>query len=122
MSDYHILEMAQDLKTVNVIFHLPIPAAGTNEAGKTWREAVVLSQGGSTEITSQLPGITQAELDALKNGSLYEFPFTVRFSSVNLTNAQRKTEIEAAYTVKTSEIVAEKQITLSFIGYESDVT
>ena len=121
MSNYHILQQATNKASVNCIFHIAVPAGGTNEAGKTWRQAIVLDQGGSAEITSQLPGITQVELDALKAGSLFEVPITVRFSSINLTNVQRKVEIEDAFISESGAIVAQKQITLEWIGYEGDI-
>jgi len=121
MSNYHILNTDIRLKTVSCVFHIPIPATN-NEVGVTWQDALVLSLGGTEAITSTLPDITQDELSALKAGSLYECMESVRFSSINLTNAQRLAEVEAAYTAAKTEMLAEKQITLNFYGKAGDVS
>lgn len=121
MSDYHILEQAEDQKTVRVVFHIPIPAQGTNQASLSWRDALVLSLGGSENIVSVLPGITPAEETQLKAGELFEHPTSFRFSILNLTPAQKKVEIEDKFNSLHTSILAEKQITLAWIGYEGDV-
>lgn len=121
MSDFHIL--AQDIKrkTINCVFHISIPNGGANAAGITWAEAIVKEQGGADAIVSLLPDISSEELLALKAGTLYEKRFTVRFSSTNLTNAQRLNEIKEAFIGESATLIAEKQITLNFMGYEGDV-
>ena len=121
MSNYHILTQAENRKSVTVVFHVPIPEAGTNQAGISWRDAVVKEQGGSSEIVSVLPDITTQEHTAMKAGEIYEIQERVRFSSVTLTNAERKTQIEAWFTKLQTELVAEKQVTLEWIGLEGDV-
>jgi len=95
MSDYHIRSTEINLKSVNTVFHIA--------------------------ITSVLPDITPEELNAMKAGSIYENVATVRFSSLNLTNAQRLAEVEAAYTAAETNMLAEKQITLNFYGKSGDV-
>lgn len=121
MSNYHVLKQAPDIKTAEVIFHIPIPV-GNNSAGISWRAALVKELGGADAITSQLPGITTEELSALKSGALYEVQVQVRFSStVNITDAQRLQEIKNAFTAETNRIVAEKAITLKFMGLEGNV-
>jgi len=118
--DYHILTQSKDKKTINVVFHFPISATGDNQAGKQWREAVVLEQGGADNIVSVLSGMP--ELASLKAGEIIEVQKTVRFSSVNLDNTQRENEIKAEYTELKDEIIAEKEVTLAFIGHEGTVT
>ena len=120
MSDYHIRSTEINLKSVNAVFHIPIPAAN-NAVGVSWQTALVLSLGGADAITSVLPDITPEELNAMKAGSIYENVATVRFSSLNLTNAQRLAEVEAAYTAAETNMLAEKQITLNFYGKSGDV-
>jgi len=120
MSDYHILNTDIRLKTVSCAFHIPIPATN-NIVGVSWQDALVLSLGGTEVITSVLPDITPEELSALKAGSIYEKVATVRFSSLNLTNAQRLDEVEAAYTNAKTSILSEKQVTLNFYGKSGDV-
>ena len=119
--DFHVLTQAMDKKTVNLVFHIPIPGTGVNEAGVQWRSALLAELGGANNITSVLPNISQAELDAMKSGALLELSTSVRFSSIYLDNAQRLNEIKAAYTATKDSTLAEKQITLAFIGYQGDI-
>jgi len=126
MSDYHILQQALDKKTINVVFHLPIPGTGVNNAGVQWRDAIVLDAGGSDNINSILPGIDPIELAAMKSGALIEKYESLRFSILDLTPVQKKAEIEARFiALKDSDpaisVVLQKQITLEWIGYENDV-
>lgn len=120
MSDYHILNTDIKLKTVSCVFHIPIPATN-NAVGVSWRDALVLLLGGADAIDSVLTDITPAELSAMKAGSIYERTETVRFSSLNLTNAQRLAEVEAKYTEAETDILTEKQTTLNFYGKAGDV-
>lgn len=120
MSDYHIRSTDLRLKTVSTVFHIPIPATN-NAVGVGWRAALVLSLGGADAITSVLSDITTEELNAMKAGSIYENVATVRFSSLDLTNAQRLAEVETAFTAAETDILAEKQITLNFYGKNGDV-
>lgn len=122
MSDFHVLTQANDKKTVNVVFHISVPASGTNDAGISWRNAVVKEQGGADNIVSVLPDITTQEESALKSGELIERLEPVRFSSISITNAQRLQEIRNHFNSLSQEIIAEKQITLDFMGYEGDVS
>ena len=106
MSNYHIL--TQEIQNGNkraaqVVFHIPVPAAGTNEADISWRDAVVKEQGGASNIVSVLPDITTQEDSDMKAGALIEQVKTVRFSTVNLTNPQRKAEIETYFNTLTVE-------------------
>ncbi len=120
MSDYHIRNTSEDLKTANAVFHIPIPATN-NAVGVSWQDALVLSLGGADAITSVLTDITPAELSAMKAGSIYERVETVRFSSTNLSNAQRLVDVESARIAAEADILNEKQITLNFYGKSGDV-
>ena len=124
--NYHILKQAEDKKTINVVFHIPVPATGTNEANVLWRDAVVAEQGGSANIVSTLPGIDPTEDTELKSGALVEVSKSVRFSTINLTTAQKQAEIEAEFNRLIGSdpkysVLAKKQITLEWIGFEADV-
>lgn len=121
MSDFHILTQSDNQKTITVIFHIPIPSTGVNDAGISWQAAVVMAQGGADAITSSLPDISAEELSSLKAGAIVEKQTTVRFSSTNLTNAQRLQEIKDAFNVTKTELVSEKQNSLAFIGYAGNV-
>lgn len=128
MSNFHILTQANDKKTVNVVFHIPVPAAGTNEANVSWRDAVVAEAGGSANIVSVLgAGVDPTEDTQLKAGALVEKQATVRFSSINLTPAEKKAEIEAFYNQLAGSdpkysILEEKKVTLEWIGYSANVS
>lgn len=120
MSDYHIQEMAADMKTVNTVFHIPIPI-GDNTVGVAWRDALVAHKGGADAITSGLLDISAADMAALKAGELLERVSTVRFSSLFLTDAERLAEIRAAYTVAQTDTFAELQAKLQYYGYVGDI-
>jgi len=120
MSNYHIRETDIRLKTVSTVFHIPIPATN-NDVGVSWQAALVLSLGGADAISSVLTDITPEEESAMKAGSINEISGNVRFSSQNLTNAERLAEVEAAYTMAKDDNLAEMQITLNFYGKSGDV-
>lgn len=121
MSDFHILTQDKLKKNASVIFHIPVPGTN-NSAGITWQQAVVRDLGGANNISSALIDIDAAEESDLKAGLIIEKVEPVKFSSINLTNPQRLAEIEARFTELMTELIAEKQITLDFIGYSGDVT
>lgn len=115
--NFHILTQQKNQNTVNVIFHVPVPATN-NEANITWQEAIVKEAG---TISSTLPDIEPAELTLLQSGALIEKSESVRFSSIYLTNAQRLQEVKDRYNMLKTELIIEKQITLAFMGYGGDV-
>ena len=120
MADYHIRTTDILLKTVRTVFHIPIPATN-NAVGVSWQVALVDSLGGADAIDSVLPGISSAELAAMKAGSIYEKAGTTRFSSTNLTNVERLAEVETAYTAAETAVIADFQVTLNFYGKYGDV-
>ena len=120
MSDYHIREMAADLKTVNTVFHIPIPA-GTNTVGIGWRDALVAHLGGADAITSVMLDISSADLTSMKAGELFEHVYTMRFSSLFLTGPERLAEIRAAYTTAQTDDLATLQANLQYYGYAGDL-
>lgn len=123
MSDYHILVQAKNKKSISAVFHVSVPATGTNEAGISWRDAVVLEQGGQAAINSILSDVTgMQEETEMKAGALIEVAATVRFSSLNLTLARRRQEIEAKFNEIQNNLITEKQETLAFIGFDADVS
>ena len=120
MSNYHILTFDREQKTINLVFHITIPAIN-NVVGVSYRTALVDSLKGSANINSVLTTIDSAELALMKTGEIYEIPMSVRFSSLTLTDAQRLNEVIAAYnSTKTSEL-ANKQSDLKYYGRNGDV-
>lgn len=97
MANYHILKKSVDNRYAEVYVHLPIPATQTtagvalDDAALTYQRAIEESV---EDKTSKVPNLTQQEITALSNGTLYEYFIHFRFSSLELTNAQRRAEIE----------------------------
>jgi hypothetical protein len=111
--DIHVLEFEKQERTIRCIFHIPVPAAGTNIANIQWRNAVAASQ----NTVSQLSTITAAEQSNLTAGALVEVIETVRFSKLGMSTTERVAEVKAAYQSAKSRVLAELQITLSFYGH-----
>lgn len=125
MSNYHIrsvnYEEGNVIKTVNAVFHIPIPI-GNNVIGKPWRDALVAYLGGADAITSILPEVRQTiEESDMKAGAIFEKSVNVRFSSTNLTDAERLAQVLAAFTAEKVKELAVKQIELKYFGKEGDV-
>lgn len=136
MSDYHILRQSTNKKNVQVVFHIPVPSQGSNEAGISWQNAVRIDlfrkdeAGNEIAPFSVLPtyhpqnypaGIESAEETQISVGEIVELVKTVNFSSINLTDAQRLAEIEADFTATKTDLIAEKQIELAWTGKRDDV-
>jgi len=89
MADIHILECVKDdeQRKVNVIFHVAITSPVAN---------VIPTP------TSSVPGIAQAEIDALAGGTLYEYSTVANFifgTSLAQVAAQLKLLWQRAETV-----------------------
>lgn len=117
MSDIHILEYDQK-SIVRCVFHIAIPEAN-NAVGISYRSALVQHLGGASAIGSVLPD--SGEVAGLQAGSLLEVSETVRFSSINLTDAQRLQQVRAAYNARKDVLIAELQERLLFYGYSGTV-
>lgn len=117
MANIHILEQAQDKKTIRIVVHYTV--SGTNNAvGKPWSEVLLKHLGG--EQVSIIPDFATDfpdEAAAMANGTVYEHQMAVRFSRLGLTNAERLAEIQTAYTNKQTEVMAELQAKLNYYGY-----
>jgi hypothetical protein len=124
MSNYHIRDLPVEngnvIKTVNVVFHIPIPVAN-NAVGIPWRDALVRYLGGAANIVSVLPEISTQEDSDMKAGALFEKSVSVRFTSTNLTDAQRLSQVKEAFTVEKTAELATKQAQLKYFGKEGDV-
>ena len=122
MSEYHILEQAGDEKTIKVIFHCVLSAgeqAWTNDAAKTSVWCILRSK----DLSSQLPSFQTdfpAEYTDMQAGKVLEESQSVRFSSINLTAAQKKAEIETAYTAWRAQTIADMQNEFQWYGYDDD--
>lgn len=116
----HVLKCSKDLKTVRVVFHYVVPA-GNNQAGISWHDAIIMDKGGISNINSVLINIDDDELTDLKTGVLVESGVeTIRFSSIDLTNAERLQEIKDKYKECKEKFLKDKQIELAFMGYSTN--
>lgn len=98
MANIHIREKDPKNKTINCIFHFAVPTTN-NAIGTPWNEVIEKAKA-PTPLMSDNDTTENANISS---GSVLEYPETVRFSSTNLTQAQRIAEINAAYnTLKTS--------------------
>ena len=117
MSNVHTREFDEAERSLACVFHIPIPAAGNNLAGIQWQTVVKNwrnSNGGTVSVISEIDPTEQAQLD---NGELIEVSANVVFSSINLNNAQRQTEVNAAYSAEVTRLQTELQTTLNFFGH-----
>jgi len=123
MSDYHVLTVSPDLKTVIVVFRIPVPDE-QNQAGKSYRAALVEKltyESPTGTIESKSPFSTTEELTQVQNGEVFEVLTSVRFSSLSLTNAQRRDELDAKFNeLKTRALTLLKR-ELEWWGFKRDV-
>ena len=120
MSDYHILSQAADKKTIQVVFHYAVPTAGKNAADLLYTDIVQKC----CDLTSQLPDFATefaTEYAAMQAGEVIERQEGIRFSSTDLTAAQKKEQIENAYGgYKTAEL-SRLQNEWEWYGYDGNV-
>jgi len=126
MSDYHVLEQSADKKTVRVALHYTIPADSQNQVNQNHRNliAIVRKNAESGTVKSQVPYLADefsTELAKMQTGEIIEEVVTVRFSSLGLSNAQKKAEIEAAWEAKRAEIFDRLQTQLEYYHYDNDI-
>jgi hypothetical protein len=110
----YVLDQSIDGKTINVVFHFPIPSAN-NQAGVNYQTALVDFLGGSSNIKSAVPG--SPDLAAMQAGSIFEYMTTHRWSVLGLTPAQMLSELQALYSTVETAILAQLQAQLIYYGY-----
>jgi len=101
MSDYHILLKSVDNRNATVCIHLPIPSTQTvagaalADATLTYQRALKESLTG-LEVTVIPNHATDFPVEnaLLVNGEVFEKVISFRFSSLALTNLERRGEIE----------------------------
>ena len=123
MSNYHVLTQALDKKTVNVVYHIPIPNVN-NEVGKSYRLALKEWLEHNSEIdtiTSICPDISPAEFIQMQNGEIYEIQRSMRFSILSLTPIQKRNELDAEYNALKTEARDKLQIVLEWWILARDV-
>jgi len=113
MAEIHIREKDRMDKTVNLVMHFIVPLT-QNANGTNWNEVI---QKALKPVASMDDNDT-TENAAVASGSVLELAETMRYSSTNLTNAQRLAEIQAFYLVRKDEVFGELAATLDFFGKE----
>ena len=124
MADYHVLTISSDKKTASVVFRIPIPDT-KNKAGKSYRAALVeklTRESPSGTIESKSPFSSSEELTQVQNGEIYEVVTSVRFSSLYLTNEQRRDELDAKFKEFKKEVLNRLKTELEWWGYKRNIT
>ena len=123
MSNYHILQTTKKLTKAQVVYHISIPNE-TNSGGTNYRTAVYQWQGNNT-IISKVPNLDiefPTENTAIQNGEIYELAETFTFSNANLSNSEKRDEIDSRYTYLANnyydDVIKKK---LKFWGMDRDI-
>ena len=119
MSDYHILTSDRYGNSYQVVFHVPIPDQA-NQAGYSYRTALVEWQGGSSNITSRIPN-PGTELTQLQSGELFE-EIRIFFSVPAETLLEKRNRLDAMFANVVSDTQARLQAILGYWGYSHDVS
>lgn len=131
MSDYHIGLKPADNKTCQVYIHLPISDAQTvagtalNDLTRTYQKSIAetlpLDENGNP-IYSRISDLVDAgELTDLQNGVKFEKEITFRFSSTDLTNVQRRNEIENGNDNDGGKMIGVYDGVGAFAGYMTQI-
>ena len=112
MSNIHILDKDVENKTVNCVFHVASPT-GNNAAGKTWYSVIKSYLKPVSVIEDNV-----AENTLIENGEVIEVVRTFRFSTIDITNAQRLAELQAFYDSRSVSFVSDLESKLNFYGKE----
>lgn len=144
MSMYHILKKEQGGRYADVYVHLPIPGT-PNVAGVAMSEPILTYQRAIRELVSaredprvtRIPGLATQfpnEYADLLAGVVYEYYIRFRFNSIDLTDGQRRSQIEngnenergvmqmmADIALASSDLYTEIIEPLAWWGYHRDV-
>lgn len=121
MASYYVLNMDVKQDQLSVVYHVLIPAAATNFAGLTFRNAIVERDSPVSALPDTFNGADiTVEKAKVASGELYEVQKTIQFDA-NLSNANKKAVIDADYTATSAQILSELQNSLEFWGYSTTV-
>ncbi len=108
--------------SAQVIFHVDIPNAD-NAAEKNYRDRVVrMVDPANAGVVSAIPWLADdyaAQQAKLDSGQVFEKSDTVKFTSAELTSAQRRDEIISRANAIEAEVVARLQLELEWAGYHN---
>lgn len=116
MSDFHVLEVNDRKDSARVVFHFDTPA-GNNAAGVAYSAALVAWKSPATVV----PGLGQAEADAVAAGTVIEHVEAVAFNA-NATNGQKQAAIQNRWTALNGILPTRLSENLRFWGFAGDVS
>lgn len=123
--NYHVLGVAENGRSANVIFHVPIPVEN-NSANISLRTALASyiktreTDGTFSAFNSAFEAVSAGELTQLRAGELHEHRAIVKFLAAD-TDLQKQTKIDNKYTVLTTSVLAKIRAILKFYGKNRDV-
>lgn len=123
--NYHVLAVAENGRSANVIFHIPIPVEN-NSASVALRTALASyiktqdTDGTFLAFNSVFEAVGAGELTQLRAGELYEYRAIVKFLAAD-TNGQKQTKIDNKYTELTTSVLSKIRAILKFHGLNRDV-
>jgi hypothetical protein len=120
------MELAKKRNWIRMICHIPIPdennsanpAHNLRTCVKEWQE-----KNGDT-ISTKVPNLSTdfpSEWSEMQSGAIYEYELILYFSSADLTNLQRRNEMDTKYSSLVTEKIAEFRSKLKFWGFNRDV-
>ncbi len=115
MADFHILRSSKSGDSVQVAFHVDVPAEN-NSAGKLLSECIVEDMA----PTSECDWLSQAELDEVTAGTVFEYLENVKMSG-HLTNVQRLAIVQARAAVLIPQTITRIQARYRFWGYDGSI-
>lgn len=120
MADYHVLTGSADGNAFTVVFHVPIPGAGTNRAGVPWRTALVNSGLGGKTALPDGDGtggtVSAAEKAQVAAGAVYEVAEQIA-THPGETALQLRDRIDARHAALAASVQAELQGRLTYYGF-----
>ena len=120
MADYHILASDTYGNRYQVVFHIPVPDL-TNHIDVSYRSAMIEWRGGASEIASQVPFISGAELTRMQAGELYEVSRSFN-SNPGETLIQKQNKLDVMFNEIKAEVQSDFQDILGYWGYSRDVS
>lgn len=102
--------------SIDVVFHIPTPL-GDNSVEVPWCDCVKNCR----DYFKYSQTLQTSDHAAIKNGELIEVCETYTFIGPNLSDAQKKLELEERYVVVVAETITELENKLRYYGFEEDV-
>ena len=115
MADYYILDAGDDLQSVRVAYHIPVPVEQNQTNTSSLREA--LAEDPDINKDSVVPWVLAAEQAKLDNGELYEHVEIYKTHN-NHALAADKAAIDARFAQLSTAVVNKIRKRYAYWGYE----